>query len=660
MQENENIGLSREDLIRLMQDIPGAFLLFKPDIPYFTILDASNAYLEATQTKRGEIIGRSIFEVFPENPQEIKDEGQSKLMQSLSKVVNLKQVDELPLIKYDIPDPIHGGFMERYWHALNKPVLGKEGKIAFIVHKVEDITDIVKLKESEKQARQELEIQQQRILEFFLQAPVAIGLLTGPEFITEVANPSFCNIVGRSYEELIGRPFFHVVDEMIDYGYKDLVAGVYYSGKAYKGFETPAKVFKGKKLEDVYFNFVYEPFKEADNTVRGVFVVAIEVTEQVILRREIEKREERLKFSLEAVRLGIWEVNLATGEIMRNFRHDEIFGYTKPVEKWDYETFLLHVHHEDLTQVHNYYKLANQGHRLELETRMIRKDNETRWVELKAHTIYDDEGQPEKVFGVIYDITERKQLEKQKDDAIQAIRKYNDELKEVNDAKDKFISVISHDLRNPLASIQSSAEIILKNLSQLDKPEVERFVKIIHKSSEKIITHLNQLVDWSKTKSQKIIYNPVMLNAHEAIDTSIQILESAAFHKNITIANKAPDSLLIKADALLLRSIIQNLVSNAIKFTPEGGIIIIEAKIRNDKFVEIRVKDSGIGIPGHIINDLFKEHQIISTRGTEKEIGTGLGLKLAKEFVEKHGGSIWVESEPGEGACFAFTVPRGS
>jgi signal transduction histidine kinase len=233
----------------------------------------------------------------------------------------------------------------------------------------------------------------------------------------------------------------------------------------------------------------------------------------------------------------------------------------------------------------------------------------------------------------------------------------NQELKALNLSKDKFLSVISHDLRNPLTSLLASSENLTRDAERLQAEQIKMFAGIINRTSHKILDQLNELVDWAKEQREKTNFKPQELHLRQSINESLDLLRENADQKEILLDNQIADNIYIHADVLMFRSIIQNLVTNAIKYSPAGnGIVTVTAK-PGDTMVELCVRDNGIGMSAQTREMLFGEVSAASLLGTSKEKGTGLGLLLVKDFIATHGGTIYVESELNEGTCFLFTMP---
>jgi two-component system, sensor histidine kinase and response regulator len=266
--------------------------------------------------------------------------------------------------------------------------------------------------------------------------------------------------------------------------------------------------------------------------------------------------------------------------------------------------------------------------------------------------------QEEKLIRINDDLVSlNKDLEKRVFERTYELENLNHELKDLNLSKDKFLSVISHDLRNPLTALLISSDQLNHHTENYIYDEVRPFVKMIHRTSHNILQQLNELVDWAQKQREKITINPEKLHLVSGVDQSLELLKDNATQKNVSLENKVPFDIYVNADILMLRSIVQNVVTNGIKYTPPNGLITVTAQ-RIDKMVEVRITDSGIGMKADTRDNLFTNFNSAPVSGTNNEKGSGLGLILVRDFVTQHGGTIRVESEIREGTCIIFTIPE--
>ena len=248
---------------------------------------------------------------------------------------------------------------------------------------------------------------------------------------------------------------------------------------------------------------------------------------------------------------------------------------------------------------------------------------------------------------VIKDISERIKSEEE-------IKRYSKELEESNASKDKFFSIISHDLRSPFQGLLGLANIVTEEFDDLTKEELKEFLANINRSSKNLFNLIDNLLQWSRLQRKKIDIELIQNNLYSDIYYNINLLKPNADSKFLSIIVDVKKDLDVYSDSNAFNSILQNLLSNAIKFTKPGGKIEISA-IEKNGFIEIIISDTGVGIPEEVIPLLFRTDNQHSTQGTEKETGTGLGLVICKELVEMQGGKISVKSKKDFGSSFAFT-----
>jgi len=236
------------------------------------------------------------------------------------------------------------------------------------------------------------------------------------------------------------------------------------------------------------------------------------------------------------------------------------------------------------------------------------------------------------------------------------IEKQKRELELLNATKDKFFSIIAHDLKNPFASLIGASDFLLSSSNELSQEQMANFLTIINNSAKQGYRLLENLLDWSRMQTGIMAWQPERVDMWDLVNEVVNLLRGSAETKQIHLEAKVDENLTAFADPNMINTVVRNLVSNAIKFTPRGGEIIVESKQSKD-FIEISVKDNGIGIKAEDMTKLFRIDEQLVQNGTENETGTGLGLILCKEFVDKHKGEIYVESKPNLGSSFIFTLP---
>jgi len=253
--------------------------------------------------------------------------------------------------------------------------------------------------------------------------------------------------------------------------------------------------------------------------------------------------------------------------------------------------------------------------------------------------------------GIAHDITERKKAEEE-------IIKANSELKRINSVKDKFFSIIAHDLKSPFQGLVGMTGMMAEDIYSFSQNELSEFSIKMHKSVKNLLKLLTNLLDWARMQQGTISYEPIDLILSKVIAQNINLINKSGEQKGIEIILDVPNNQKVYADVEMLNSILGNLLSNAVKFTLKGGKIKICSKETENSMVEISVKDTGVGMSESLSEKLFKMDEQVGRKGTDGEESTGLGLLLCKEFVEKHGGKIWVETKENEGSTFYFTLPK--
>ena len=272
-----------------------------------------------------------------------------------------------------------------------------------------------------------------------------------------------------------------------------------------------------------------------------------------------------------------------------------------------------------------------------------------KWVLDKGEPIFSLKGKLSYVEGFVTDITEQKLAEEQ-------LRQVSKELEKLNLDKDKFFSIISHDLRTPLIGLLGFSEMLKNDAETYPREKIKKFAENIHASAKRLHNLLENMLRWGRIQTGKVKYQPMMINLRSIADENVKLFEGNAMQKGIRIFSTIEENVMSYGDKDMVDSTIRNLVSNAIKFTKQGGEVKLSAKNKEGK-IEVAVSDTGVGMTQEAVGQLFRVDVPHTTRGTNDESGTGLGLMICKELIEKNGGNIWVESEVNQGSTFRFTIP---
>lgn len=287
-------------------------------------------------------------------------------------------------------------------------------------------------------------------------------------------------------------------------------------------------------------------------------------------------------------------------------------------------------------------KLENQQAEIETHRLLLEKSNQ----KFRDRTI--------ELFGKMIDLKKAKKTIGLQNEELENQR---EQLKALNASKDKFFSIIAHDLRNPIAGFLNLTEILSINFEVFSESESKKFIDVMNQASIQLYNLLENLLQWSKAQTNSITFKPKFTLVKNMIENTIDTLMVNIENKNLKINFNVDEKLVAFVDENMIETVIRNLISNAIKFSHPDGKITLNC-IQKDDFIEISVIDYGVGIKKEDQEKLFRIDQNITTLGTSKEKGTGLGLILCKEFVEKNNGQIWMESELNKGSAFMFTIPQ--
>ena len=491
------------------------------------------------------------------------------------------------------------------------------------------------------------------IYEMFMQAPVVIAVLRGPEHRFELVNPGYQALFKN--RKLLGVPVREARPELESQGYVDLLDKVYATGEAYVGRE--ARVMQDRagdgKLEETFFNFIYQPMRAADGKVEGVIIFGFDVTSQVQTRhrgeQQLRESEEMFRLLVETVedyaifmldpegRVATWN---AGARHIKGYEAEEVIG----------RHFSIFYPQEDVAQgkPERMLSAAHERGRFKDEGWRVRKDGTKFLADVVITAVHDERGDLRGFAKVTRDVTERKKGEETQRALLVA--------EEVNRAKDEFLAVISHELRTPLTSILGWARML--RIGELDENTTEEALAALERSATAQVHLIEDLLDDTRMTSGKLRLNKRPLEVRSVVESALADLLPSAEVKSIQVISDIQcESCPMLADPVRLQQVVWNIVSNAIKFTPENGRVFVRLRRTDPATAEIEVSDTGRGIEAELLPQLFQRFRQ-GDPATSRKSGVGLGLAISKYLVEQHGGTIHAASEgPGKGATFTIALP---
>jgi len=513
--------------------------------------------------------------------------------------------------------------------------------------------ELAKEIEGHKRAEEAM-LQSNRKLEAIISAtPDGIGMISldGKMQFVSAKLAEMNGYSKENTEEYIGKPAFDFIDpssrKMLSDNIRKLLAGE-------KDDKLTEYLAVRKDSSRFYIDVNSTIIPDSDGKPESILFVERDITERKKAEEALLQSNQKLEAIISATPDGIGMITLdGKLQVIMSDKLPEMYGYT--IEEKDEFVgrsafdFIDPSNHQML--INNLQKLI-AGEKTEKLTEYvaIKKDKSRFYIDVNPTVLFDSEGKPSGILFVERDITERKKAE-----AI-ILQQYN-QLNELNTTKDKFFSIIAHDLRSPFQALLGSSELLSTEIETLTHEEIVSFSGELYNNLKNLYALLENLLTWSMMQRNMLEYKPVNIELNDLVNNIIEISIQTAAKKDISILNNVESGSRVYADVDMLRSVIQNLITNAIKFTTANGQINISSAEKNG-FIEVSVHDTGIGIEKEKSSKLFNFSTLFTTKGTAGEKGTGLGLSLCKEFVERNNGKIWVESELGKGTKFTFTVRK--
>ena len=618
------LSATTPDFRALFQAAPDLYLVLSPEL---RIVAVSDNYLKATMTERAGIVGRGLFDVFPDNPDDPTADGVRNLKASLYRVLGHRRPDTMPLQKYDVERPGGGGFEERYWKPINTPVLDAAGEVEWIIHRAEDVTEATLAARSKAESEALLSA-------VFQQAPVFQAVLDPDGSLREV-NTLALEQCGYRREEEVGRRFWDNRWWQPSAATREFIRRAHalaLSGQVFRGSSDYFVASGERRRAEVSMS----PVRGPDGGITSLYATFADVTEQ-------EQTAQRYRFLSEALQIQLWTAEPDGRIDYCNRATLDYLGCTP--EQLGRDGWAAQAHPDDRAVLETRWRqaLAGEG-RFEAQCRIRSADGRYRWHVIRANALEDGQGGVQKWFGSNADI----------DDILQARAAAEDAAR----AKAAFLSSMSHEIRTPMNAVIGMTSILQD--SRLT-PEQQEAADVIRSSGEHLLTVINDILDYSKIEAGKVELERVPFSLRECIETAMDLVAKTAHDKGVELGYitqpGTPEGL--SGDAGRLRQVLVNLLSNAVKFTPGRGQVMVEARLLGQAGnlceVEISVKDTGIGIDPETASRLFRPFEQADASTTRTYGGSGLGLSICRRLVELMDGQIGVESVAGAGSTFRFS-----
>lgn len=611
--------------------VPFPLILLQSDSPIFTILAVNDKYLEITDTKREKILGTSFFDLYKmTNHQAHAD--RTGIVQHFEQLIKTRVPELHRTFRWDVPVKETGTSQVKYWKMVITPVFSPSGEVLQILNAPVDVTETVFLKKTAHKAKQETESQKKLLQDIFLQAPFGVGIYRGADFVVELVNPALADFLGHDYRELLGKPFFEVVDEAAEMGWEKIIHQVLYTNEPFIGFEYPVRLLRNGKIENRNCTFIVYPFFETEGKTSGVIKVSVDVTEYVQVKQTLLENEERLNIAVESANLSVWDLDLKTNVVLTRKAMD-LPGLPGAGESWSLKKYVELLTPEGQDGFLDAVADAQRTGSLEVMVEAHLVDGTIHWLQSVGRVHPDETGNPARIIGITQDVTSSVELDRRKND---------------------LIATISHELKTPVTSINAIAQVLEKRFASSDDVLTGTMLNKMVTQLNRLTALIHDLLDVSRIEGGKMRLRKTNFLFYDLIEDTVSDIQRTTTSHEIVIEGEK--LIPCHSDRERLGQVLTNLITNAIKYSPGTSRVTIYAD-RSPREVICCVTDFGIGIEKDKQPYVFDRFFRVMEERNYAFQGIGLGLYISAEIIKRLDGRIWLESEPNKGSTFCFAVP---
>lgn len=517
-------------------------------------------------------------------------------------------------------------------NALNEELVASNEELAATNDELIQVQSLLRNQALEKQiAIDKLRAHENNIKNMVKQAPVGMCILQGEPLYAVEVNDSFLELIGKSRESLVEKPYWEVISEAAAF-YEPITTQVMATGETYNADEHELILIRNGREEIVNVDFVYEPMLDELKKPYAIMIVAIDVTDKVSARKQLQRTEESLRLAMEAAGLGSFSINPDTKEFKASPSMKSFFGLNDN-EKITFATAINQIREDYRPEVLRQMEVSFLGQtRFDMEYPILGyNDGQIRWVRAMGKMQITD---GTKAFtGVLNDITERRKDEERKND---------------------FIGMVSHELKTPLTSMRGYVQMLLLKMRKLNDEFAISSLEKTNTQIGKMTKMINGFLNVSRLESGKIHIDHKVFDLAELVkETEEESLSTIASH---TIIFAPVEETIVNADRDKIGQVINNLISNAVKYSVAGSTIYV-ACVTIDNRALISVRDEGMGIKPQDASKIFERYYRVEGTQMFSISGFGIGLYLCAEIIHRHEGEIWVDSDFGKGSTFSFSLP---